>query len=371
MVIIPPYVETIQDEERYGRFYGEINHREHERRVKDAETIASALEKPRIAYSDELYDSLQNLMEKQPRIALYLPFELLENAPIFFGISYINAWTACLSEIDERILFEGLPVPVNDNECCVKAIHLLPWLLGYGYIGDRELERILRLHARNRYIMQDLHDTLPAIKNLVGRKLYDEIENTTGFNSIDRKRSKIEKVFSGVMKPQAPNLVIDKKAIQNAFVKPLEPLKVALISGESILGCHPATSSDDGYNFTRITEGNHLNSPKLAGLYLSSVWAFFSGSEDEAERSRADMISPLVKCDSWTKPKVLKAIEAQIVLGRTLYNTRYAHSKVSHDTASSRYDGINGDSPFYDDRYRKLATVLFAKYVWIPKEEKH
>ncbi len=31
------------------------------------------------------------------------------------------------------------------------------------------------------------------------------------------------------------------------------------------------------------------------------------------------------------------------------------------------YSEMDGDCPFYDDEYRRIATMLYAKYVLIPK----
>ena len=55
-----------------------------------------------------------------------------------------------------------------------------------------------------------------------------------------------------------------------------------------------------------------------------------------------------------------------------LLQYRLLHKGFSRFTGKKKfmtelYSEMDGDCPFYDDEYRRIATMLYAKYVLIPK----
>ena len=62
----------------------------------------------------------------------------------------------------------------------------------------------------------------------------------------------------------------------------------------------------------------------------------------------------------------LERLESDLLQYRLLHKgfSRFAGNK---NYATGLYPEMDGDCPFYDDSYRRIATMLYAKYVLIPK----
>ena len=69
--------------------------------------------------------------------------------------------------------------------------------------------------------------------------------------------------------------------------------------------------------------------------------------------------------NSPTKPQSIERLESDLLQYRLLHKGfQRLTGQVFFDT--SGYPEMDGDCPFYDDKYRKIATLLYAKYVYVP-----
>ena len=350
MVIIPPFVELLMDADEYAKYCGpdSTNIERHHERIKNAQIIEKQCN--RDFYDDEYYYAVINILEEQPRLALYLPIYNLKDGPVYFCLHYLKAWYKCLAELDDRNSYEVEPNGDN-SEKTIKAIHLLPWLLSYQFLSERDFTRLLSEYGRSKCFMQDIHDILPELKEHLHSKLYREVEERVDFGTFDRKKAKRKKSAARIVDLAKATGPFDDNlfAVSKYLDGKLPEGKIAIIGGAPLKGC---ACTDDVFRVKYLSEPFDAVPPNKASAFLDTAWALNVDSIEDAQEKRLEKISSLIRNET-TRANILRSIEKDLCRSDLLRNM-----------------SEGGESAFFDDHYRRIATALFAKYVWLPKPVK-
>lgn len=107
-------------------------------------------------YTEYFFVRLMGAMEIEPRLALYLPFMLLRQAPKFFRDDYRRHWKYCLNHVELRCNFAPNAEP---EEMIVKAAHLLPWLVDAHIYHKEEIAQLFHEAESNPLLYHSMADT--------------------------------------------------------------------------------------------------------------------------------------------------------------------------------------------------------------------
>ena len=164
--------------------------------------------------------------------------------------------------------------------------------------------------------------------------------------------------------PFYPNLdaIMDRLT---AYQKEMDPFDIALVGGSFLRGYGTTDSDLDIVRYSDFKKDNkfYIGDPNQAHLFFNSAWL---------PGERVFNIEDYVISAAWRYRKngkrrlTLERIESNLIQYRLLHKgySRFT-GKTSFNTSS--HPEFDGDSPFYDDDFRKIATVLFYKYVWLPQ----
>ena len=395
---IPPFTELMTNLDEYCRYYPCDDITEHSARLSDIERIGKYYDNARASiYRNAFYQGCEDIFEKQPRLALYIPFEELRDAPDSFQEEYLRAWRECCRYLDVRECFnvgdiyeqsasEGAP------ERVVKAYHLLPWLIRWGYLGERDLVALVEEHieTNNHYALNSIKDTMPITRFYVSSACYDWLtRNLLGLASVDkptlkfttpkrqewlrqsRERKKIE-----LQHPAGP-LSANMQIIKNAIRSEPDDGEIFLVGGSTLKGYSTDESDTDIYRLNistgEIVEAaqitgrkTSLGDPALAHTYLNTVWCGRC-SPQELHEIRKRVVKEYLDQKDWEKRRlIIERLEYDLLQFRLMHKgMRYAYPDDLSEETKLDYS-IDGASAFYDDRYRQIATLLFARYVWLP-----
>lgn len=349
--------------------------------------------------SDRYYKACEELLRGNytERVLLYLPFRYLDGAPQDFRKTYIDTWHRLLHIYDAREsfhlgdCFEPDARPNGKLEEVVKCAHLTPWLLKYHYVSPEDILKIIQENSDDLVLLQSFKDTWAYIEeqNLIDSEIvFDElIAKTARLPArvewkplyVSRKREEwlAERGKPVVLLTPWANLEGPFSNNLSSFTRELEeisahiaPSEIVLVGGSRLKG-YATTSSDwDIWDFgkmKRSTEAEPGNSD-VAHVYLNYAW--MAGKDvqwSELEKKANDVADIYFKApDSatsiYSRRQTLKRIEQDLLQYRLL------HKGFARFTGRNYQDGpldMDGDCPFYDDDYRRLATKIFAKYVWL------
>lgn len=328
------------------------------------------------------------------RILLYLPFSDLRYAPEWFRRVYLDAWYDLLNIQDAREnFFEGDTFEVDarpggELERVVKCAHLTPWLVEAGYIGYAELKDIVSLNQDNEVLLRSFANTWRLIRERgllseseigVLEELTEQVTQRAKLNPLYvssgrqkwlRERNEAPSQtrlltpkahLAGPFSPNAKSVAGELESIYNS----LRPTEVALIGGSRLKGYGTETSDLDVFRLHEL-EANPVmttGSPHATHVYFNTLWM--------SRKSVDDLREIMSECaekyfESPERKVAIERLESDLLQYRLLHKgfQRYFGG---YDSAAKDYEEMDGNCPFYDDSYRKIATELFMKYVFIPE----
>ncbi|MDO4747223.1 MAG: hypothetical protein Q4A70_02705 [Candidatus Saccharibacteria bacterium] len=389
MQIVRPYIERRFDESIFGSIT---------ERGQMALDICEALERSDIFSLEAnnplkkgLYDAMEKLLSNlnSQRILLYFPLELLEGAPESFRDAYMKAWHRLVNVDDVREDFhKGEAYSSGGQEKIAKCLHFLPWLIEYGYLSARERGRIFEFgtdvlkdnfeeplypirfsfsdmafnnHAldRKEYCKALFAEPLRRQKPLSASKGYDEwIKDRDGCGGAPllTPYAKLEGPFDLGLKAIMPRLT--------QVAERLKEGEIVLVGGPVLKGYGTSESELEIWQLDDLEPLFYQAEPEVAHICFDSVWL----SRDRSENTRdlkflADQFAKTYEY-SKTKKESIEQIERDL-LRKELLHWGFARFTSSDEFATSELLSIDGDCPFYDYEYRRIATMLFAKYVFI------
>ena len=105
-------------------------------------------------------------------------------------------------------------------------------------------------------------------------------------------------------------------------------------------------------------------SQDAAHIFLNGKW-IFGENVKSGDQIIKDVLSKYVNSNQKTRLMSLERMESDLLLYRLLHKG-YARFTGQTTFKTSSYKEMDGDCPFYDSGYRRLATILYAKYVQLP-----
>ena len=371
-------------------------------RRRKAEAICDYLKaRPEDAHTmmlerERFYSACEDLLRDRDseRILLYFPLKLLENAPGPFRGAYIDAWYRLLEVEDVREnfhfgdCFELDARPVDGLERVVKCAHLTPWLLKFGYINKCEIQKILDKQQDNEVLLQSFKDTWECVRMMhvmPNDSLYDLASRTSHLPErskprplyVSKKRLKWLEEKGKPVELLTPTAKLEGPFSDNVpafepelkeIVAHLRPSEIVLVGGSQLKGYGTTNSDLDIWNLRDLefSDKYRPGSMHSAHLYFNTIWLggeyVASNLEQVANRITGMYTDSVDYLFPQIRHKALERLENDLLQYRLLHK------------GFSRFTGINefyvpeemeGDCPFYTDKYRRIATMLYVKYVWL------
>lgn len=351
---------------------------------------------PSLEY-ERFYSACEDLLRNwnSMRILLYLPLKVLEGAPEAFKRAYRDAWYSLLAVRDVREnfhigdCFEPDARPRGGLERVVKCAHLTPWLLKYDYINQWQLAKILEDNGSDRVLLQSFKDTWEYIRVNKILRADDLCQLTSKTASLPERRmpeplyvskkrikwleerDKPVKLLTPSAKLEGPfsdNIQIMEPELEEIASR-LEPAEIVLVGGSQLKGYATLSSDIDIWTLQELELDSRFypGSPQAAHIYLDTIWL---GGEDVADSLKhvANRIMNIYtnSVNYISRPELKHQAVERLELDLLLY--RLLHKGFSRFTGRDQLCiplEMDGDCPFYDDEYRRIATMLYAKYVWL------
>ncbi|MBR2710664.1 hypothetical protein IKF02_03505 [Candidatus Saccharibacteria bacterium] len=335
----------------------------------------------------DFYHALELLLEDpdSERILLYLPLSTLENAPNSFKKAYLKAWHHLLHVQDVREnfhigdCFELDARPSDGLERVVKCAHLTPWLIKYGYLDAQQIVSILDENNYDEILLQSFKDTWRFISDhhiLSTLDLIKLLARTSHLRMRVKKQplyvSKKRKQWLAELNNDSFQLLTPSAKLEGPFsdnvstfepklakiVTHLKPTDIVLVGGSKLKG-YGTTDSDLDIWLLPSNPGN----PDSVHVFFNTIWLCGRDVNFRKLYHLADNIMSSYASSS-TKKRAIERLESDLLQYRLLHKgfRRFYGIK---EFATNGYPEMDGDCPFYDDKYRKIATMLYAKYVWL------
>jgi hypothetical protein len=331
------------------------------------------------------------------RILLYLPLSDLKGAPNFFKDAYLDAWYSLLRVQDVREnfyegdSFEVDARPEGKMERIVKCVHLVPWLIEAEYLNYRDLVNILDANLDNEVLMRSFANTLSFISD---RRLLSthEIEHLRDMTAMASQRKWVAPLFisekrrkwletresqpteqtlltpkatlAGPFSANLPTLARDFEKVQSE----LKPQDIVLVGGSRLKGYGVFDSDLDVFSLKGLENNKEMRagSPHAAHLYFNSIWI---GGDGVMELLEVAIGKAEAYYGAPDRRRSIERLESDLLQYRLLHKG-YQRFMRGRNSLAEGYSDLDGDCPFYDEGYRKIATELFVKYVFIPKSIK-
>ena len=153
------------------------------------------------------------------------------------------------------------------------------------------------------------------------------------------------------------------------IISQLKPSEIVLVGGSQLKG-YGATDSDlDIWHFDSLKEDAAFRpgSPHSIHVYFNTIWLggqTVVGKLEEIADSVTGIYtdSEMYNSRSEFRRRAIERLESDLLLYRLLHK---GFSRFTGKTEFPVPSEMDGDCPFYDDEYRRIATMLFAKYVWL------
>lgn len=342
------------------------------------------------SYSAEFYQAIESLLNSAyyQRILLYLPFDILADAPESFKKTYMCIWYRMLKTYDARENFHEGDVfeldarPNGEIERVVKCAHLTPWLLQAGYLRATELFDILCSAEDDELLLRSFADTWDymADKKILSKKGLKAMKQITGKIPV---REKLQPTYVSEKRLEwlkeceegfSQRLLTPQAHLEGPFSPNFSPTditepkkgEVLFIGGSRLKGYSVEGSDLDIYKFSELYKDPELRpgSPHSAHIYFNSICAG-QDMEKDVLKSVAGAIVSLYSPDGLKKARSIERLEIDLLQYRLLHKGFQRFTGKTH-FSTGEYTDMDGDCPFYDNEYRKIATMLYAKYVYIP-----
>lgn len=360
------------------------------RRKDAAYAICKYLKNRDEEYLPGYYAAVKYLLQQpeSERILLYLPFHELADAPASFQNAYMQAWwhLTNVQDVSENFhlgdTFEVDARPGGQLARVVKCGHLVPWLLKYNYLSEFRLLALFH-DKSNVPLLQSIVDTIPYLEDhgivsthfsaqlkayamdITPRKkylpIYTSEKRARWLEEMKQTHAQLATPDACLSGPFFPNL--SKEWIDELSAEENEK-DIILVGGSRLKGYGIINSDYDTWSMSELnsSDGMEVGNPNAAHIYFNTAWVV--GSEiAHIDQVVKDVIWEYD--DSAVRKQSLERMEFDLLLYRLLHKglSRFTGIKTF---ATSSYLDMEGDCPFYDDYYRMIATMLFAKYVWIP-----
>lgn len=372
-------------------------------RKRAAEDICRFLEaNPRVAYDMPLerecyYSACKNLLRDRDseRILLYLPLRFLEDAPETFKKAYRDAWYRLLNTRDVREnfhtgdCFELDARPRGGLERVVKCVHLTPWLLKYGYINERQILRILRENSDDEVLLQSFKDTWKYIRvnKILGSEDLYQLTSKTAHLPVRKKpeplyvskkrlewlneRNKPAELLTPSAKLEGPfsdNIPAIEAQLEEIAAR-LKPSEIVLVGGSQLKGYGTTNSDLDVWSYNKLLSSiaSQPGNPHTVHICFNTIW--LGGKDVNIEE--LERFSDLLSGNYTEYAKIATKLHRRQAIERLesdLLQYRLLHKGFSRFTGIDEFyipPEMDGDCPFYVDEYRRIATMLYAKYVWL------
>lgn len=349
---------------------------------------------------NQYYEAVEYLLRhrESARILLYLPFDELADAPKWFKTSYLETWYSLLNRYDVREnfhegdCFEEDARPNGEIDRVVKCMHLLPWMFQARIITFNDVLDFADINRDDMQILQGLMEACVYMNNS-GMLSSDEIIGVRDIRNIcppsvsnrlsptyiseSRKKwlKERENERSGNVRdlltpnahlegPFTPNLRFMKDDVEE-IRKMIEPNEVVLIGGSRLKGYGTVDSDFDIWKLSELDHHEYLypGNPGAIHVYFDTVWIAGDEVTDLAEISREKMN---VFLRNGNRGLMLERLESDLLQYRLLHKgfSRVTGRRIFSTSKNGKT--IDGDCPFYSEDYRRIATMLFAKYVLLP-----
>lgn len=327
------------------------------------------------------------------RLLLYLPLSDLKYAPMWFRETYLDAWYELLSVQDAREnfyegdTFEVSARPNGQLERVVKCAHLTPWLVEAGFLNYTELRSILSLNQDNEVLLRSFANTWRLLRD---RGVFTETEmsNLERLTAQVTQRAKLSPLYvserrkkwlrereenpqhetlltpganlAGPFSPNMKALMNDLETIQTK----LKSKEIVLVGGSRLKGYGTFSSDLDVLRLEELEKNpeTKAGSPHAVHLYYNTVWL---GGSEVRNLSRIATNYAMAYSRQDDRRFALERLEGDLLQYRLLHKG-FMRFYGGYDSAAKDYPEMDGDCPFYDDNYRRIATELFVKYVFIP-----
>ena len=406
MYLQRPFVEVAWDGDPIisgimepGQYQAILYHNRHARCVVEAlSRPAGDFCKMQGGEREKIYRNLGRILDECPRLALYLPFYVLGNPTELFKRQYFDAWQKCHYHYDirEAFHFGDIYEPSarrGEPERVVKAFHLIPWLLEYGYIDEDDIIQYAKAYQnQNSIAIWGLYEGVMAahqfgtvdgsyldavgaivaeaktpqpkppelIKVTPGRQKWLE-ERERGYDAGPEEFK--SRYLAG---PFSKN--IDLGGVQKLELQSDDEFYI--LHGSNLKGYSRSRSDYDAYRYNAVSgiiEGYPYvpERPELISHFiLSGAW--IGRHEEPTARAQLEAASRYYHLDEEkTRLNVLFWHEKTLLQYRLMHKGIIcAYPNIS--TKTRELVGIDGDSPFYDDRYRSIAAQIYLKYIFLP-----
>lgn len=364
-------------------------------RAQSASAICQYLTQPERSTRDAYYSGAASLlsMPENARLALYLPLEELEEAPVYFRKSYLKAWLLCLSQADVRENFnlgDSLEIAARDENFpyVVKAAHLIPWLLKYKYLNEAEVLELAR--EGNMQLLSSICNceklfynihfvTSPSFQLAISKlaRTLPKRESKPLFSSPKRQKWLNDSKNEAWGRITPHNITGPFSANYYPWETPKPQGDEIILIGGSHLKGYSATTSDSDYYFfdpfkkrikdfcEELKDHSQIPDQNIAHICLDTIW---TSRRLELSSIHRDCILQYLKlpADSIARRQSLERLEQDLLQYRLMHKgIKRIYENVSENT--QYFTDIDGASAFYDRRYRRIASQLFAKYVFLPQ----
>ncbi len=346
--------------------------------------------------NDESYYEVINRFLREPesrRLLLYLPLSDLQNAPEWFYETYLDAWYELLNVQDAREnfyegdTFEVDARPDGQLERVVKCAHLTPWLVEARFLSYTDLKRILELNQDNEVLLRSFANTWQMLKDrrLLEEAEIDELKSLTARVSQRAQLSPLyisegrEKwLHEREEQPQRETLLTPNVNLAGPFSPNIEafmdvletiqralgPKEIVLVGGSRLKGYGTTLSDLDIFRLEELDRDPEMKAgnPHATHIHYNTLW--LGGNEvDDLSKIATDYAT--VYFGSPKRRFAIERIESDLLQYRLLHKG-FVRFYGGHDSIAKNYPEMDGNCPFYDDKYRRIATELFVKYVFIP-----
>ena len=343
-------------------------------------------------YTSSFYGDLAGFFKEQPRLALYLPFYLLKDAPEAFRNDYLNAWRSCWAYGDVRECFNlGDALEVNsykgDVERIVKAMHLIPWLVKYGYLSDSDIESIIRLMREDKSLCWSAFDAVPVlekerlisgdnsfkIREMMSMMPARYLAPRSILETVMREHWRAGRTENRHIGKDFKLGRVDGKFLENLVQASIpEPGddEIILVGGALLKGYGRHNSDLDIYHYdleSRQISGLEvmaLNPANIVHLIMNCAWV--GKTECVTRIAQAEAASFFKGVEGAVRASCEGRLENDMLQFGLMHKGFPSAHPDDCSARTRKYDSIDGGSAFYDDRYRTIATKLFVKYVFLP-----
>jgi len=344
---------------------------------------------------EKYYDVIDQILltPEYRRLLLYLPLSSLKRAPRQFRKTYLDVWYELLDVQDAREnfyegdTFEVSARPDGQLERVVKCAHLTPWLIEAGYLSYADLRSILSLNQDNEVLLRSFANTWQMIEDY---KLFTrtEIRELQSLTTQVTHRAKLDPLYvsegrkkwlderekqllresmltpdANLAGPFSSNIAAFRSELERIQTT-LKPNEIVLVGGSRLKGYGTSLSDLDIFNLEELNKHSEMKigSPHAAHVYYNTLWLGGSNVKNLGKIAADCAMRYYEKTD---RNFAIERLESDLLQYRLLHKG-FAKFYGGHKSTVKKYTEMDGDCPFYDDSYRRIATELYVKYVFIP-----